>query len=593
MRMRLLRLRFRRHWRQGHRQVEDLGQQAEQGMERYVFRRFGRLAAVRRFVSTWLILISLLIAGVIVQNMLLSGYFQTLRPVPGGIYNEGVLGRFTNANPLYATSDVDTTVSHLIFASLFSYNDQNQLVGDLARNYTVDARGLTYAVHLKPHLTWQDGRPLTSADVVFTYQSIQNPDAQSPLQSSWQGIGVRADGPLTVVFKLPDPLASFPYNLTNGIVPRHILAAVPPADLRSADFNTEHPVGAGPFAWHAIQVTGSDPNTAEEQVALTPFAGYQAGRPKLQQFDVHVYAASKQLIQAFKANQLNGAEGLTSVSPDLNGMTALQRHNLLLTAATMVFFKTSAGVLADAKVRQALAQGTDTGQVLAQLGYPTRTVREPLLTGQLGYDPGLKQAGYDPAAARAGLTADGWLPGTDGRLVKAGQSLSFGLMAADTPEYHMVVRTLQAQWRRLGVQVQAQFLASADFQNVLNDHDYDAVLYGISIGVDPDVFVYWDSSQADIRAANRLNLSEYKSAAADAALEAGRTRLAPALRTIKYKPFLQAWQQDNPALGLYQPRLLYLTDGPVAGLNDHTLNTAVDRFDNVQNWEIRQTRVTD
>jgi hypothetical protein len=61
---------------------------------------------------------------------------------------------------------------------------------------------------------------------------------------------------------------------------------------------------------------------------------------------------------------------------------------------------------------------------------------------------------------------------------------------------------------------------------------------------------------------------------------------------VKYKPFLEARQHDSPAVGLYQPRLLYLTNGPVAGLSQHSLNSAADRFDNVQNWEIRQGKVT-
>jgi hypothetical protein len=89
-----------------------------------------------------------------------------------------------------------------------------------------------------------------------------------------------------------------------------------------------------------------------------------------------------------------------------------------------------------------------------------------------------------------------------------------------------------------------------------------------------------------------LNLSEYQSKTADASLEAGRTRLDPALRIVKYRPFMEAWQKDAPALGLYQPRLLYLTYGTVAGLNEHAVNTAADRFSNVQHWQIRQARIT-
>jgi peptide/nickel transport system substrate-binding protein len=250
MSTRLIRLRFRRRVRKGQQQVGDLSVQAEQHIDRHLFRRFERLLPIRRFLTAWLGLLLLLIGGLIIQNLSLSGYYQTLRTVPGGIYNEGLQGRFTNANPMYATSDVDTTVSRLIFAGLFTYDNQGKLVGDLASGYSVDSHGTTYTVHLKPHLTWQDGKPLTSSDVVFTYQSIQNPDAQSPLQSSWAGISVTAPDPNTVVFKLPGVLAAFPSNLTNGIVPRHLLADIPPSDLRSADFNTVNPVGAGPFAWH-------------------------------------------------------------------------------------------------------------------------------------------------------------------------------------------------------------------------------------------------------------------------------------------------------------------------------------------------------
>lgn len=593
MRLRLIRLRFRRRLKKGQQQVEDLSLQAEQNIERHLFRRFGRLLPVRRFVIGWVLLLLLLIGGLVTQNFMLSDYFQTLRSVPGGIYNEGILGKFTNANPLYATSDVDSSVSRLLFASLFSYDDHNHLVGDLASSYSVDAQGTTYTVKLKPHLTWQDGRPLTSADVVFTYDAIQNPDAQSPLQTSWQGITVTAPDSRTIVFKLPDPLSSFPYNLTNGIVPQHVLAGIPATDLRSADFNTVHPVGSGPFAWQAIQVSGADPTTNQEQIALTPFSGYVGGKPKLQEFVIHAYAGQAQLISAFKAGQLNGAEGLNAQPSQLDSMPALRARNLLLSAETMVFFKTSSGVLADQAVRQALVRGANTEAIISQLGYPTHAVREPFLMGQLGYDPTLAQPGFDLAGAKALLTADGWVVGKDGQRVKAGHPLSFNLTIADTPEYRQVGSLLVRQWQQLGVQVYPTYLQPADFQNTVAGHDYQAVLDSISIGVDPDVFVYWDSSQADIRSANRLNLSEYKNTAADTSLEAGRTRLDPALRVIKYKAFLAAWQQDSPALGLYQPRLLYLTDGFVAGLNNHTLNTPADRFSNVQNWEIHQSKVND
>jgi peptide/nickel transport system substrate-binding protein len=593
MQTRLVRRRFRRRIKKGQRQVEDLGVQAEKQIDQHLFRRFGRLMEVRRFVVGWLALMLLLVAVLIAQNISLSGYYQTLRTVPGGIYSEGLLGRFTNANPIYANSDADNSVARLIFAGLFTYDDKGNLAGDLARDYEVDSHGSTYTVHLKPGLKWQDGQPLTSDDVLFTYSLIQNPDVQSPLKSSWDGVIVTAPDPQTVVFKLPGVLAPFPYSLTNGIVPKHILDKIPVTDMRSADFNTIHPVGAGPFKWQAIRVTGDgEPSNAQEQIGLEPFADYQGGQPKLQSFVVRIFANRDQLVSAFEHNQLTAVEGLTQVPKSLESKDNVVQHSLPLRAANMVFFKTSEGVLADKTVRQALVYGTNVPGIISSLGYPARAVREPILMGQVGYDSKLVQPGFNPNSAKKLLDSAGWIAGKDGQRAKDGKKLSFNLTLANTAEYRRVASRLEKQWRGIGVKVNLQYQDSTDFQSSLTYHSYDAILYGISIGPDPDVFVYWDSSQADIRSANRLNLSEFKNSVADSALEAGRTRIDPSLRVIKYKPFLQAWQQDAPAVGLYQPRVLYLTNGLVSGLSEQAINTATDRFVNVQNWEIREAKVT-
>jgi peptide/nickel transport system substrate-binding protein len=592
MQFRLFRLRMRRKLRKSQRQVGEMSAQAEQNLEQHFLKRFDRLVAVRRFVFGWLLLMTLLVGGIIAQNIYLGNYYQTLKPIPGGIFSEGILGSFSNANPIYATSDADTSVSNLVFAGLFKYNDHNQIIGDLADSYDVDAKGTTYTVHLKPRLTWHDGQPLTSKDVVFTYQTIQNPDTKSPLQPSWQGVNVKATDSKTVVFTLSSPLAPFIYNLSTGIVPEHLLSKIPPADLRSADFNTVKPVGAGAFAWHGVQVSGSDPAKQQQQIALVPFKDYGGEKAKLNEFIIHTYVAKEDLISAFKHGQLTAAEGLSSVPPEIGKMKSLQVHNMLLSAATMVFFKNSSGVLADKQVRQALVLGADTKSIISGLDYPTRPVREPFLQGQVGYDKSLNQPVYDPSAAKQTLDSAGWTVGNGGIRTKNGQPLTFVLNAADTPEYRHVANDLAKQWQKLGVKLQVQFQQPTDFQSTLSSHSYDAVLYGISIGADPDVFVYWDSSQADIRASNRLNFSEYKNATADTSLETGRTRTDPALRTIKYHPFLQAWQQDYPALGLYQPRLLYMTNGTVGGLHDSVVNTPSNRYNNVTNWEVRQARVT-
>jgi peptide/nickel transport system substrate-binding protein len=586
-------LRFRRRFRKRQHQVEDFGQQTEEQFERNFFARLNRLALVWRFVAAWLLLAGLLLGCLIAQYQALGRQYQRLGPVPGGLYTEGILGSFTTANPLYATNDVDTAVSRLMFAGLLRYDADNQLVGDLAESWKVDSKGTTYTFTLRPNLTWQDGKPLTAADVVFTYQTIQNPDAQSPFNASWRNISVSSSDPRTVVFKLANPLASFPYNLVNGIVPEHILAKVPVGDLRTSNFNTAMPVGAGPFAWDAIEVSGTTPATAEVRVALKPFQGYWSGVPKLRSFVVRAYATEKMMISAYKHRDLTGMAGLTTVPEEIKHSSDTHIHNLRLNAETMVFFKSSTPVLADAAVRRALIEGIDQQGVLHQLDYPTRLVKSPFLPGQIGYDPAVLQVPFNRDQAKADLTAAGWVPGKNGVLEKAGQRFIFDMYADDNPEYRKVAKYLSDEWRKLGVIARVNILPPDELTEVLAGHTYDAVLHGITIGGDPDVFVYWDSSQTDIRSANRLNFSEYKSSSSDEALQAGRSTIDPKLRAIKYHAFLTNWKTDAPAMGLYQPRFLYITRGDVYGLNDHSINTGIGRFSNVSDWMIRTAGITE
>lgn len=586
---RAFKLRVRRRFRVQQRQVEAFGQQAEAQLERNFFRRLERLREVRRFVITWLLLFILLGSCLVVQIRALAGYYKVLSPVPGGTYTEGIIGSFTNANPVYATSPVDQAVSHLLFAGLYKYNDNNQLVGDLADGQPVISPDATqYTVHLRHGLTWQDNVPLTSDDVLFTYQVIQSPDAQSPLNASWQGIKVTAPDPYTVVFTLPNTLASFPYSLTNGILPRHVLGNTVMSEMRSAAFNTRSPIGAGPFKWQALAAASSSPDNTQQQIALLPFAHYYGGQPKLTSFVFHTFSKQADMVASFNNHELTAMAGLDSVPMADAKDDTVRSYSMPLTAAVMAFFKNNHPVLSDVQVRKALITATDTKKIIDSLGYPTNPVTEPLLKGQLGYDPAYAQPSFNLNMANQMLDQDGWVRDKSGIRSKDGKQLAFQLYAEGSSEYARVARMLQAQWGTVGAKVDLQLQSGADFQSTLAFHSYDALLYGISIGLDPDVFAYWDSTQADIRSANRLNFSAYNSRAADNSLEAGRTRLDSALRIIKYQSFLKSWQSDAPALGLYQPRYLYVTRGEVFGLAEHRINNAVDRYDNVENWMIRQ-----
>lgn len=588
---RTTKLRWRRRYRRSRRQVEDISQQAEDHLERHFFRRLSRLWEVRRFIMAWILLLVLLIGGLVVQTRNLSAYYQKSVPAPGGIYTEGILGSFTNANPLYATGAVDAAVAHLVFAGLFTFNNQNQLVGDLAEKFDVDDSGKLYTVHLKKGLTWHDGQPLSSADVAFTYHVIQNPDAQSPLASSWAGIKITAVDPLTVTFELPNALSAFSQSMTNGIVPQHLLDGIPMQQLRSVPFNSVRPIGSGPFMWQNIEVIGTTPETREERIALLPNANYHGGAPKLGGFIIRSFHDEDRLIKSFSRQELNGVAGLNSIPDKVKNDSDVHDYNIPLTSGVFVFFKTSHEILQDVKVRQALVRAANVSEIISNLGYPVIGLQEPLLASQIGFDKALRESQYSTAEANRLLDEAGWQKGSDGLRKKGNQTLSFKLYSQNTGEYTYVTKVLQKQWQAIGVDLQVFLEPATDMQAVLTSHSYDALLYGIALGSDPDVYAFWHSSQADLRAANRLNFSEYRSTTGDKSLEAGRTRTDNAIRAIKYKPFLEAWRTDAPALALYQPRFLYLTHGQLFNFNPVVMNSDIGRYADVQNWMIKQAKV--
>ena len=588
---RTTKLRWRRRFRRRKHQVEDLGFQAEENIERHFFKRLSRLADVRRFVISWILLFVLLIGGVVYQTTVLGTYYKKLQPVAGGTYTEGILGSFTNANPIYATGAVDSAVSRLIFSGILKYDEQNQLVADLAESWKVDTKETTYTVVLKKDLTWQDGKKLTAKDVVFTYKTIQDPDAKSPLLASWQGIQVAAIDDRTLTFTLPSALSSFPHSLTNGIVPAHILQDTPAAQMRATRFNTASPVGSGPFKWDAIELSSDSAAERRGRIGLVPYDKYYAGEPALSKYIIRFFANEKQMLSSFENHELTAMSGIESLPDTFKADDSIEQYNIPLTAQVMVFFRNSQEVLADVKVRQALVQAVDQNDLLENIGFPVIASREPFLQNQPGYDPAITQLAYDIKKANDLLDQAGWVLGADGIRAKAGKPLTFRLYSQSTSEYAYVTQKLQSDWRKIGVKVEVLLQPDSDLQNTVAYHSYDALLYGISLGPDPDAYAYWGSTQADQRAANRVNFSEYKSAVADRALEGGRTRTDPKLRSLKYKPFLEAWRNDAPALALYQPRYLYVTRDTVFGFNPFVMNIATDRYTNVTNWMIRQDYV--
>jgi len=590
---RTTKLRWRRRFRRSQKQLEGISYSTEERIDRHFFRRLGRLYEVRRFTLAWLLLIVLLLAGTVIQLRSLGAYYLKVKPIPGGIYSEGIVGSFTNANPIFATTEVDTTVTRLVFSSLFNFDQNGQLVGDIASKLSIDPSGKVYTINLKDNLYWHDGDKLTAEDVAFTFQTIQNPDTKSPLFVTWQGIKIAVVDEHTITFTLPNVLASFPQSLTTGILPKHLLGDLPIENLRSTKFNTLEPIGSGPFKWNEVEVRGNEVDNREQRISLVPNELYYKGRPKINEFIVRTFLDEGRMLSSFDNGELTAMAGVENITDEQKESISVTDNNIPMTGLVTIFFRNSQEILSNAQVRKGLSAATDTVDILKQLSYPSIIANGPLLKTMIGYDPSIRQQAFDPSASNTLLDQAGWKIGEGGFRYKDGKKLTLTLNTLSNVEYATVAGMLQKQWAAMGVDLVVRSLDQRELQTAIQARSYDVLLYGIAVGTDPDQYAYWHSSQADPRAVRRYNFSEYSSKTADASLEAGRTRQDPTLRSAKYKPFLQAWTNDAPAKTLYQPRYLYVTKGSIANFSPKVLTVPSDRFANVEDWMVRTERTSE
>lgn len=576
------RLRLRRRVRSTGQSVKQAQSQAAEHLDKHVVRRWQKFSDVRRFVFGWLVLIGLLLFGLYLQTLSLGQFYKETVRADGGIYAEGVVGNVKNMNPIFAASPPDRTLAKLLFEPLMKYNADAELTGALARDWSVNDDLTAYTLTLRDGLVWSDGQPLTSADVVFTFEAIQHQDTGSPLQRSWRDIEVTAADEKTVVFSLPNSFTPFLHSLTHvGILPAHTLDQIALSELRADGFNLAPTATSGPFSFASL-VTQDD----QAEVRLRRNNIYHAGPARLDEFIVQSFADQEELIAALNDGAVMGASGLRT--QDLDQLkdpdSRYQIHNPPLFNNVMLFFNNSDAPFNDKNVRLGLVRGTDTRAIFEMLDRRYPLSDAPILNGQLGYSQRFAQFDFNPAAAAEVLDKAGWKAGEDGLRRKGGRVMELSLIAQNSDEYPIVAEEIQRQWLELGVMAKLELVSPEQLQpDYIAPHAYSLLLIGIDLGVDPDPFVYWHSSEARI---GGFNLSEYKNDFVDAALEAGRTRPDSNLRRAKYQSFLRQWRADAPGLALYRPTFFYAQLAVVDGPKNSYLADPIDRFADVQQWTI-------
>ena len=556
---------------------------------RFILRRIENVRLVMTEIMIWLAAIALLIAGLGIQYSWNSQGSKKDGAKSGGVYVEGVIGNISTLNPLLAASEPEQAAARLLFSSLYNYDVTGALHTDLAESMTVKDDKV-YTIKLR-NAVWHDGKKLTAEDVVYTINLIKNPQVRSPLRVNWLDISARAIDDSTVEFMLPAVYAGFSHALTFPVIPKHILQSVSPSSMREADFSS-NPVGSGPFAVKRVQTSESTSST--DVVRMEPNTKYYGAVSTLSRLELRAYGNESLLVKAVNSGEVSAASGLSLSAADNIKSKQYSTKHWLLNKGVYLLMNNRSQTLQDARVRQALRYATDTSSIRATVGDNVARLDTPILQSQIAQKLPVAPD-YNLDKAKALLKEAGWTynqgqwKGKDGRPLAVAVTTSSG-----RDEYKKIVDALKQQWSKLGVDVQLREIDTSStttsfVQSVLQPRDYDALLYELELGADPDVFAYWHSSQAS---ASGYNFANYSNRTVDNDLVGGRSRTNSALRAAKYIQFVNQWLNDAPAIGLYQSVGSYvLNNGASIAEPRGSLNTMNDRYADVTTWSTGRASV--
>ncbi len=538
----------------------------------------------------------LALAGTIVSFAVVVGFViaQTTRAVPaaGGEYTEGILGQPEYINPVIASSQTDLDLVKMVYSNL----------SDISDSITPSADLKTWDVRLKQGLTWQDGEPLTSDDVVFTVDSIQNPDANSPLYQSWQGVTVSRVSELEIQFTLSNPYAFFGDTLNNlYILPKHLFADTPPGNWHLSDYNLK-PVGSGPYQFVSYN---KNSNGFISSYQLAAWDGTIEAHPLIQNFNFDFFNDETSLVQAFNEGTIDGFGNVTPI--DIADITRPDNTYAWPTSAYYaVFFNQSLNLgLQDPAVRQALSVALDrTALIAAALGGNGAPEYGPVPQSAMNYNSAVASTSNgtsvssttSPVALAENLLNNaGWTVSSSSPFrSKTIRGVTVPLVVNLTvPQIDFLTNTasyLQNAWQVIGVQVNITPDSSNDIVNsLIPARNYESLLFGNVLGPSSDLYSFWDSSQ-DF--APGLNLSLYNNPTVNLLIE--RARQNPNAASSSQE--LAAAQADivasYPAIFLYSPDYVYVTNKNVQGISTSSLLTdPSDRFREIGSWYLNTARV--
>ncbi|MCD4760324.1 ABC transporter substrate-binding protein [bacterium] len=516
-------------------------------------------------------------------------------PKDGGSYTEGLIGAPRLVNPILADTDVDRDLIKLVFSGLMKFDQQGQLIPDLANGYTIDAEQTTYTFELKNNIRWHNGEPITANDVVFTINSIKNVEYNSPFKNSFNGITINQINDHTIQFKLEKPFAPFLSILTIGIIPEHLWYSIPAFGASRADLNIK-PIGSGPYKFKSLT---RESNGNIKNYTLETYNDYHLDAPHIEELHFKFYPDFLTGATALQNKNIDGLIYLPKeYKEDIKSNKKVNFYNLQFPQYTAVFFNPKNNdLLSDKNIRRALAISVNKEKILTEvLNDDGQIIHAPILPGLIGYDPETKAEDYSPNKAAEILDNLKWTKPEEGQFrTKTNnddeeEELSIKLTTINQSENVKAATIIQESWEAIGIQTELEIISKNKIKkDVIETRNYQALVFGEVINVNSGPYPFWHSSQNQHPG---LNLSVLANKDIDSYLEDVRNAKTDQTKLEPLQKFQEKLLALNFAIFLYNPTYTYPVNNKIKGPEDlRFINLPADRFNNITAWYIKTKRV--
>ena len=471
---------------------------------------------------------------------------QQYPPESGGTLVDAMSAEPSGLIAMLAGESAASSVAANIFNSLLKYDKNLELAGELAESWQISDDQKTITFKLKPHLKWADGAALTSADVLFTWKVITDDNTRTPYGADYKLVKhAEAPDPLTFIVTYEQPYAPALDSWAGmQILPEHLLKG---QDINTTAF-ARKPVGSHYYQlgdWkHGERISLiRNPNATQGQPRIDRLVSRFIPDPAAQFLELMA-----DNIDLMNLNTIQYARILPA-RKELSSRVALYKE--LGNSYTYLGFNLKRKPFDDKRVRQAINYAIDKQElidgVLLGLGEP---VASPYKPGTRWSNPRLRPYPHDIEKAKQLLKQAGFEDSDgDGILEKDGQPFRFEILTNQNPDRVKSATFIQRQLKQLGIDASIRQLEWASFiGRYIKTGDFQAVVLGWSLGVEPDQFNIWHSSQ---QAPGQFNFIGYNNPKVDRLLERGRLELDPDKRMKIYHEFAEVLLEDSPIVYLF------------------------------------------